>query len=52
MTLVDIFKLIASAFTSPPLFRKPDLPAKIIDLGTQEPFFDKPFKMQEVEKID
>jgi radical SAM superfamily enzyme YgiQ (UPF0313 family) len=37
MKLLDIFKLIASAFTSPPLFRKPDLPARMIDLGIEEP---------------
>ena len=37
MTLVDIFKLIASAFSSPPLHRKPDLPAKMIDFGIEKP---------------
>lgn len=37
MKIIDIINLIASAFISPPLFRKPDLPARMIDLGIEEP---------------
>jgi radical SAM superfamily enzyme YgiQ (UPF0313 family) len=33
----DIIKLIASPFSKRKLFRKPDLPARMIDLGIEEP---------------
>ena len=37
MEMTDIFKLISSPFTKRSYFEKPDLPAKMIDLGQKEP---------------
>ncbi len=37
MEMSDIFKLISSPFTKRSYFEKPDLPAKMIDLGIKEP---------------
>lgn len=37
MKISDIFKLLASPFKGQKLFHKPDLPAKMIDLGIDEP---------------
>ena len=37
MEMTDIIKLFCSPFTKQPLFRIPDLPAKMIDLGIKEP---------------
>jgi radical SAM superfamily enzyme YgiQ (UPF0313 family) len=37
MEMSDIFKLISSPFTKRSYFEKPDLPAKMIDLGQKEP---------------
>jgi len=37
MEMSDIIKLISSPFSKRTLFRKPELPAKMIDLGIEEP---------------